>query len=488
MSTTAIKFAELLGGTELQPHQERIADTGDDPESRMLLYHTLGSGKTLASLAAGERAGDPMLAITPAAVRPQFQAEHAKFTDGETPLAVESYARLAQGGVKPAPTMVVDEAHRLRNPAAKQTIAAEAAAAQARHLYLLSGSPIVNQPQDLAPLITMLTRQRMTPQDFASRFVGQKRVNPGWLGWLRGVKPTTTPIMKNKSEFRDMLRGHIDYHAPAQPNVDVKTENVETEMGGQQEQLYRAFWDQLPTLMRWKLQRDYPMDQSELKRLTSFLSGPRQVGLSTLPFQKGKADPLKAFAESPKLQEAFKRLQTTLTDPAARAVVASNFVRAGLEPYAAKLRAEKIPYTLFDGTLSDAERTQVVNDYNAGKQRVMLLGPAGSEGLSLKGTRLMQLLDPHWNAARGEQTIGRGARLNSHLHLPTADRNMQVQRFYSRLPGGWKSWLLKKLYSNPNRWSDESVDHYLAKMTDRRQRLNNEFLHTLQEIGSSDRN
>lgn len=484
MTQQSIKFAALLGGTELQPQQQRIAQTGTEDEKRMLIYHTLGSGKTLAALAAGEESGDPMLAITPAAVRPQFNAEYERFTDKETPLTVESYNRLASGAVKPAPTTIMDEVHRLRNPGTKQTMEAMDVADQAKHLYLLSGSPIVNTPEDLAPLATMLTRQKITPKQFASQFIGSRRVYPGWGGWLRGVKPTDVPTIKNKEEFGQLMAGHVDYHAPQEPSVDVNRETVETEMSGPQEQLYRAFWDQLPTLMRWKLQRNYPMSRQELRRLTSFLAGPRQVGLSTLPFQKGNADPLRAFNESPKLQEAFKRLQPTLQDPQARAIVASNFIRAGLEPYAAKLKAENIPYSMFHGGLSDNERQQVTEGYNRGDSRVMLLGPAGSEGLSLKGTRLMQLLDPHWNAARGNQTIGRGARYNSHLHLPEEDRNMQVQRFYSRLPGGWKSWLMRQFYSNPNRWSEESVDHYLERMTESKQQLNDEFLRKLQEIGS----
>lgn len=482
-----IKFAELLGGTTLQPQQDRIADTGEEEQRRMLIYHTLGSGKTLAALAAAEKAGDPTLAVTPAAVRPQFQAEYERFTDQSTPLDVVSYNRLAGGAVKPAPTTIIDEVHRLRNPGTKQTNQAIRAAEQAKHLYLLSGSPIVNTPADLAPLATMLTQQKITPKDFTDQFVGHKRVYPGWTGWLRGVKPVDVPTIKNREGFERLMQGHVDYHAPDNPNVDVNQETVETEMSGQQEQLYRAFWDQLPTLLRWKLQRNYPMSRAELKRLTSFLAGPRQVGLSTLPFQKGNADPMRAFNESPKLQAAFSRLQNTLQDPQARAVVASNFIRAGLDPYAAKLQAEKIPYAMFHGGLSDAERLKVREGYNQGDPRVLLLGPAGSEGLSLKGTRLMQLLDPHWNAARGNQTIGRGARFDSHVHLPEDARNMQVQRYYSRLPGGWKAWFLRQFYNNPNRWSEESVDHYLDKMTVQKQRLNDEFLQALQEIGSDRR-
>lgn len=479
-----IKFAELMAGTALQPQQKRIADTGDEDERRMLIYHTLGSGKTLAALAAGDRAGDAMTAVTPAAVRPQFKGEYDKYIDGGPDINVGSYNQLAQGGLAPAKTMIFDEAHRLRNPDAKQTAAAIAAAQQAKHLYLLTGSPIVNRPQDLATLTSMLTQKPLSSEQFGEQFIGRKTIYPGLFDKLRGIKPVDVPTMKNRDQFVDMMRGHVDYHAPEQTGVDVNSEKVETEMSRPQEQLYRSFWNQLPFVMRWKLQRDYPMTQTEMTKLTSFLAGPRQVGLSTLPFQRGKADPMRAFDESPKLQAAFSRLQETLKDPQARAVVASNFIRAGLEPYAAKLKAENIPYSLFDGKLDDASRQKVVDGYNQGNTRVMLLGPAGSEGLSLKGTRLMQLLDPHWNAARGEQTVGRGVRYNSHVDLPQDERNVQVQRYYSRLPTGWKSWFRKQLYGNKNKWSDESVDHYLEQMTERKQKLNAEFLAALQEAGT----
>lgn len=471
----------------LQPQQERIAETGEEQSRRMLVYHTLGSGKTLASLAAGDRAGDPMVAVTPAAVRPQFQNEYEKFTDQATPLTVGSFNQLAKGGLPAAPTVIIDEAHRLRNPGTKQTQQAEQLANNAEHLYLLSGSPIVNAPSDLAPLASLLTQRKITPQQFVAQFVGERKVSPGWGGWLRGVKPATVPEIKNKNALKRLFEGHIDYHAPEDPNVAVNTERVETEMSPQQEQLYRAFWGQLPTLLRWKVQRDYPLSTTELSKLTSFLAGPRQVSLSTLPFQRNNPDPLQAFTTSPKLQAAYAKLQESLQNPETKAVVASNFIRAGLEPYAARLKADNIPYTLFDGKLDDAARREAVDSYNTGRNRVMLLGPAGSEGLSLKGTRLMQLLDPHWNPARGNQTIGRGARYNSHLHLPPAARNMQVQRFYSRLPGGWGAWFKKQFYTNPNKWSDDAVDHYLERMTDRKAKLIQQFLNVLQEAGSEKR-
>lgn len=59
---------------------------------------------------------------------------------------------------------------------------------------------------------------------------------------------------------------------------------------------------------------------------------------------------------------------------------------------------------MFHGELPDSVRKKAIEDFNSGKTRALLLGPAGGEGISLKGARLMQVLDPHWNEARSDQT------------------------------------------------------------------------------------
>lgn len=474
----------------LQPQQQEIADTGLDDESRVLVYHSLGSGKSLSSIAAAEAAGAPYTAVTPAALRPNFRKEVKRWTDQTTPAAAVSYNAVARGQVPTSDTLVFDEAHRLRNPDSLTTRNATALADRAKHLYLLTGSPIVNHPHDLVPLVRMLTGKVYDPDEFDDAFIDERKISPGFWGWLNGVEAATVPVMKNQDEFADLLRGHVHYHAPARPEVEQREERYETELGPEQTELYRGFWDQLPWLFRWKLQRNFPLSREEMVRLSSFLSGPRQVGLSTYPFMKGKADAFKAYQQSPKLQKAVGLMQEALAkDPAARGVAFSNFVDAGLTPYAAALQAAKIPYGVFHGGLDDAARKQVVDDYNAGRSRVLLLGPSGSEGLSLKGTRLLQLLDPHWNSARSEQAIGRGVRFDSHLHLPLEDRNVRVQRFASRMPKS--AW--QRLWRWATGRSDEpedarkgapGVDAYLEEMAKHKDELNRQFEDALKEIGS----
>jgi len=482
------KTAGLKPEITLRPHQEEIVEQAKEGKTRLLLYHSLGSGKTLTSLAAAESSDEPYTAVVPASLRTNYRKEQEKFTDGKTPSVVASYTALMQGKVAPTRTVVFDEAQRLRNPGSETTRKAEEIAGSADNVYLLSGTPVVNQPNDLVPAIRMLTGEDYTQNSFDEEFVGQQRINPGVIGAIMGARQVYKPMMKNKEKFRELLDGHVDYFAPDKPGVDKLEERHVTEMTPDQEKLYKGFWGKLPTLTRWKLQNDYPLSKSEMAKLSSFMTGPRQVGLSTYPFMKGKGDALKAYRESPKLQQAVGLMREELDrDPESRAVAFSNFIGAGLTPYGAALEEAKVPYATFHGGLSDKERKSVVDQYNSGKIRALLLGPSGGEGISLKGTRLLQILDPHWNTARSEQAVGRGIRYDSHDYLPVGDRNVRVQRFSSNLRKDTLQSLWQRFFPLKNqeehRKQNPGADTYLENMAAHKDELNNQFLDELKTIG-----
>jgi hypothetical protein len=477
-----VKLADLLPNVEPQEHQRRIHEEARRAPLRKLLVHALGSGKSLTAIGAMEARKEPYTAVVPAALRPNFRGEQAKFTDQATPSNVISYNELAKGGPGRYPqNLAFDEAHRLRTPGALQTQQALEAARQARQVLLLSGTPIVNRPGDLAVPTNMLTGSQFTPESFEDRFVGQRTVHPGLLARLRGVRPGVEPAVKNPEELRALLRGHVDWYAPDHPVVPVNREDVPVEMGREQSRLYRAMWDELPWYIRWKLKNDFPLNRDELARARGFLVGPRQVSLSTYPYLKSR-DPHRAFAQSPKLQKAFQLLQEKLQDGRTKALVFSNFIDAGLTPYAATLARAGVPHAVFHGGLSDAHRDQLVADYNAGRTRVALLGPSGTEGLNLKGTQLIQLLDPYWNPIRGQQAVGRGLRYDSHSGLPEDLRNVHVQRFLARLPLGFKDRLLARLGFDRTR-NQTAADDYLAAMERRKAQLNQRFVDLLREVG-----
>jgi hypothetical protein len=477
------KVAELLPEIQLQEHQQRIADRIAGPDPRLLVYHGLGSGKSLSSLAAAEAAkeqdNEDYGVVVPASLRGNFDKEIKKFTRNSNP-EIMSYTGLALGKKfqTPPKTLIMDEAHRLRNPGSASSAGAAEAAAQAKRLLLLTGSPITNSPTDLANLLSMLNNKSITPEEFEKRYIDYKTVRPGLFGWLRGVKPGVKPVVKNEKELRSLLQGKVDYQPSKTPEgVNVNEETVRVPLSPAQDKIQKAIRTKIPPGFLWKLDQEFPLSKDELAKLNSFLTGLRQVSLSTQPFRADK-DPAKAFQQSAKLQTAFQNLQKTLgEDKRKKAIIYSNFIDSGLAPYAAGLEKAKIPHAFFHGGVSTKARQAAVDAYNTGKLRALLIGPAGAEGLSTKGTSLIQLLDPHWHESRSQQARGRGLRFDSHRDLPEELKNVQVQRYLSASQD--PSIIGKLMGYQRERTGDEVLEHLTAE----KEQLNEIFRKILQDEG-----
>ncbi len=478
------KHAELNPDVQLQDHQKRIADRMTGGDNRLLVYHGLGSGKSLSAIAAAEAAkklyGDEYGVVVPAALRGNFDKEIKKFTTGSDP-EIMSYTGLGMGKqfATPPQTLVMDEAHRLRNPGGAAARAASRQARNARNLLLLTGSPITNSPTDMANLLSLLHNKQITPEEFEKRFIGHKTVQPGVLNWFRGIKPGEKPVVKNEQQLRALLQGKIDYQASKTPDgVNVDEEVVKVPLSPAQQKIQKAIRTKIPPGFLWKLDREFPLSRDELAKLNSFLTGLRQVSISTRPFRADK-DPEKAFEQSAKLQQAMKDLQKTLTsDERKKAIIYSNHIDAGLAPYAAALNKNNIPHALFHGGISPRERQKAVQAYNEGKLRALLIGPAGAEGLSTKGTSLIQLLDPHWHESRTQQAKGRGLRFDSHRDLPEELKNVAVKRYISASED--PSWLGKLMGYSRERTGDEVLENLARE----KEMLNDKFRQILKEEGT----
>jgi hypothetical protein len=354
------------------------------------------------------------------------------------------------------------------------------AAQKAKRLVLLTGTPITNEPSDIASLLSMLHNKQITPQQFDQQFVSEKKVRPGILAWLRGIKPGMKPVIKNESKLRALLEGKVDYLPSKTPEgVNVNEEVVRVPLSAEQQRIQKAIRTKIPPGFLWKLDQEFPLSRDELAKLNSFMTGLRQVSLSTQPFRADK-DMYRAYSQSSKLQKAMADLQETLkSDPRKKAIIYSNFIDAGLNPYAAALEKNKIPHAFFHGGMPVKARQQALKQYNEGKLKALLLGPAAAEGISTKGTSLIQLLDPHWNEARSQQARGRGLRFDSHEGLPEELRNVAVRRYLSSSenPGIVGKYLL-------GRKRERTGDEVLERLTAEKEQFNDVFRNLLREVGS----
>ena len=485
------KQADLNPNISLQPHQQGVVDKVQDQldadgQARMLLYHSLGSGKTLSGLAAADASKIPYTAVVPASLRNNLRKEQEKFIDQPTatPSSIMSHTGVGLGRTIENPgSILVDEAHRFRNPNSAQAKNLVDAARKARQVVLLTGTPVVNDPSDFTVPYNIHTGEDMSPEEFGNTNVDEAPAQPWYKRIFNGAPGE--PSIINQDQLKDKLQGKVDYFAPLAPKAEINRKDVVVEMNRDQTDLNSYMMGQLPAALRWKLKMNYPLTQEEVSRMTSFMTGLRQVGLSTLPFMKGNKDIQRAFDDSPKLTTAFNNLKGLLDkDPKGKALIFSNFIDAGLSPYQAALDRAGIPAASFTGALSDKERKRLVDDYNTDKLKVALLGPSGTEGLSFKGTKLVQLLDPHWNTARSSQSEGRALRFDSHEHLPIEDRKVQIERYIARTaPGRLRSMLR---YVGVGADPAPATDDYLITAANRKQQLNEKFLNLLKQIGSKE--
>lgn len=461
-----------LVSSTLQPHQQRVVDRiRRDDQPGLVVAHGMGSGKSLTSIAAGDSLGGTARVLTPAALQGNFKKELKKHrSEGDTRFEVESLQRAGRSKkVDAADTLIVDEAHRLREASGSASKAI--ANADAKKRLLLTGTPFYNHPHDISPLVNIAAGERVLPGDRASfekQYVENVAQKPGFIArHLRGVQQGEVKSLKNTEQLRNILQKWVDYHENAQDGFPTRNDvTVETPMTDRQQKLYGHLMGTAPAAIRYKIRKGLPPTKQEAANLNSFLSGVRQVSVSPGGFD-ASLNAEQAAGESGKLQEAGKRLQERLAkDPKHRAIVYSNFLESGIDPYSAELKRRGIAHGRFTGVEDRAVRDQQVRDYNEGRLPVLMLSSAGGEGLDLKGTRQIQLLDPHFNKEKLEQVIARGIRFKSHEHLDPAQQNVDVEHYVSTMPEPGR---IKKLFGKKR---EKGVDEYLRQLSTDKDRLN----------------
>ena len=72
------------------------------------------------------------------------------------------------------------------------------------------------------------------------------------------------------------------------------------------------------------------------------------------------------------------------------------------------------------------EIDKILEDFKWGKLKVLILHPKYTEGLSVPSTKYFHIVEPFLNFSKYDQTIGRALRTDSHSHLPTNERKVNV--------------------------------------------------------------
>ena len=100
-------------------------------------------------------------------------------------------------------------------------------------------------------------------------------------------------------------------------------------------------------------------------------------------------------------------------------------------------------YTEYHGGIDSKDRAKNLQNFNETENKygklikIIMISPAGAEGLNLLNTRQVHIMEPYWHETRIVQMVGRAIRMCSHRDLPMKERHVDVFRYKSvREKGG----------------------------------------------------
>lgn len=403
--------------TTLRPYQEdgfrwmiRLAALG----AGACLADDMGLGKTVQSIAVllYRAALGPALVVCPASVLPNWSNELTRFapslrilsfTNGDRHSLLQSAGAfdivlstygLLQSETKLMAgirwnTVVLDEAHTIKNYQTKTSKAAMALEADFR--LILTGTPIQNHLAEIWNLFNF--------------------INPGLLGTLQHFnKQFATPVIYNaESTVTRHLRKIITPFLLRRTKTTVldelpeKTEIVKmVSLSSEEASFYEAL--RLKAIENIK---EYGLGKNKGKQHLNTLTEIGKLRMAACNTQM--IDPEINIPSSK--QSVFMEITEELIENNHRALVFSQYVRH-LELVKRGLDEKGISYLYLDGSTPIPIRESLVKRFQSGEASLFLISlKAGGLGLNLTAADYVIHLDPWWNPAIEEQASDRAYRI-----------------------------------------------------------------------------
>ena len=400
-----------------------------------ILADEMGLGKTIQALAylASDRPGSehqPSLVVCPTSLVDNWRREAAKFTPGLRTLPIDGpdraplFARIATADLVITSyallrrdldkyrayrfaTVILDEAHHIKNPDSQ--VAQAACALHSDHRFVLTGTPMENSVRDLWSIMHFaLPGYLGSRQDFRERYeqpLGRGDADPAVRDRLtRRLRPVL--LRRRKKDVAAELPARIEQTAfcdltPAQADV------------------YRRLLEQsrlkLDTARRDKNQGAGRMlVLTALLRLRQACCDLRLLGLPEHPAAAAGGDAVDADAvpaSSAKLA-LLDELLEEVREGGHRVLIFSQFVSM-LKLLSTHLESAKTPFCYLDGSTKVRDRATQVERFQTDESVTAFLisVKAGGVGLNLTGADTVIHFDPWWNPAVEAQATDRAHRI-----------------------------------------------------------------------------
>lgn len=118
--------------------------------------------------------------------------------------------------------------------------------------------------------------------------------------------------------------------------------------------------------------------------------------------------------------------------------------------------------------------------------KILMITSSGAEGINLRNTRFVHIVEPYWHMVRIDQVVGRARRICSHQDLPPELRTVKVFLYISTFSEEQKTdeaniELRIRDVSRLDKKTPVTTDETLYEMASVKQRINNEILKAVKE-------
>ena len=422
----------------LLPQQSAYADEFRDYDwhkgkrQASLLYATMGSGKTRAVLAAisaakpSSRKSDKwrvLIVCSNTLIGNWMQTiESSPQGVGETKFVIMGYTEFRNtfheaqengfGDISQY-IVVVDEAHNYRN-LTKAMLEDVTLLRKALFLFLLTGTPLQNEPDEICAILALLRCcDSFVDDDNDETF----ECDPAALA--RQMPAIEATLRARNSVF---------YYDPASYDAEKFAEHYPAT---------KEVIERVPMSAPQAL--EYVMSQSGLTLIGPYeIRTARRNSYHALTRAISNVIDPDRPEESPKIRKVTENiLSGKYRGPH---VVFSHYLDRGVnavEKYLveqAKKAGKKLTLARVTGVVDGRERDEIVSNYNDGKTDVLFITDAAREGVDLHGTGTMHVLEVAENLHGEGQTMGRVARFGSHSHLPDAQQSVTFIKYRSTFP------------------------------------------------------
>jgi superfamily II DNA or RNA helicase len=395
----------------LRPYQQKVVEHMQTHDGAVVV-HSTGAGKTLTSVTIAmcyleENPEGQVIVVTPKSLIENFYANLVAYGGKKDDKRIkvmnyETFIKLydqEEINCKNS-LLIVDEAHNLKtivtSKTGKRASTFVECGTKASKRVLLTATPLVNSVKDINNLVSIA--KGLSLEQSGEMFER--------LPFLTSDKISLT---RAKDEFGDIFHFYSPNELDQKLNYpERRSKPVFIEMDPNYLSKYKAIEQENV----FKLTPTFVKKFKNPDKVSSFYMGLRMAS-NALESEK-----------SPKIKFVINYIKT---HPSSKILIYSFFLESGIQILTNELKKLGIEFGVVSGKItSAAKRQEIVNDFNSGKKRILFISEAGGEGLDLKGTNAVILLEPTWNESQSKQIIGRAIRYGSHKHLPEDQRFVDV--------------------------------------------------------------